>query len=80
MKSTNSTDYPQLHEYYRTSRVPSLAVWGERDEILGPDKARAFSQDLPDAETHLLPAGHFTLATHLDAISGAVTSTDSSVA
>jgi pimeloyl-ACP methyl ester carboxylesterase len=67
---TNIDGYPQLQEYFRTSQVPVLAVWGERDEIFGPDGARAFSRDLPDAEVHLLPAGHFALETHLDAISG----------
>ncbi len=67
---TNIEGYPQLQEYFRNSQVPLLAVWGERDEIFGPDGARAFSRDLPDAEVHLLPAGHFALETHLDAISG----------
>ncbi|MER6221115.1 alpha/beta fold hydrolase [Streptomyces sp900105755] len=67
---TNIGGYPQLHEYFRASQVPLLAVWGERDEIFGPDGAHAFSHDLPDAEVHLLPAGHFALETHLDAISG----------
>ncbi|MFE1521084.1 alpha/beta fold hydrolase [[Kitasatospora] papulosa] len=67
---TNIEGYPQLQEYFRTSQVPLLAVWGEKDEIFGPDGARAFSRDLPDAEVHLLNAGHFALETHLDAISG----------
>jgi pimeloyl-ACP methyl ester carboxylesterase len=67
---TNIDGYPQLQEYFRTSHVPLLAVWGERDEIFGPDGTRSFSRDLPDAEVHLLPAGHFALETHLDAISG----------
>ncbi|MFE1521412.1 alpha/beta fold hydrolase [[Kitasatospora] papulosa] len=67
---TNIEGYPQLQEYFRTSQVPLLAVWGEKDEIFGPDGARAFSRDLPDAEVHLLSAGHFALETHLDTISG----------
>ncbi|MFD3450726.1 alpha/beta fold hydrolase [Streptomyces sp. NPDC058691] len=67
---TNIDGYPQLQEYFRTSQVPLLAVWGERDEIFGPDGARAFTRDLPNAEVHLLPAGHFALETHLNTISG----------
>ncbi|MFF4840986.1 alpha/beta fold hydrolase [Streptomyces collinus] len=67
---TTIEGYPQLHEYFRTSQVPLLAVWGDRDEIFGPDGARAFSQRLLEAEVHLLPAGHFALETHLGAISG----------
>lgn len=67
---SNIEGYPRLQEYFRTSQVPLLAVWGENDEIFGPDGARAFARDLPDAEIHLLPAGHFALETHLDAING----------
>ena len=36
-------------------------MWGAHDEIFGPDGARAFARDLPDAEIHLLDAGHFAL-------------------
>jgi pimeloyl-ACP methyl ester carboxylesterase len=59
--ATNVALYPRLHEYFRTYQPPLLAVWGEGDEIFGPDGARAFSRDLPDAEIHLLPGGHFLL-------------------
>lgn len=61
--ATNVALYPQVHEYFRTSQVPLLAVWGEDDEIFGPDGARAFSRDLPDAQVHLVPGGHFLLET-----------------
>ncbi|MFI6341295.1 alpha/beta fold hydrolase [Streptomyces sp. NPDC050535] len=64
--------YPRLHEYFRTSQVPLLAVWGANDEIFGPDGARAFTYDLPDAEVHLLNAGHFALESDLDTIAGYV--------
>jgi pimeloyl-ACP methyl ester carboxylesterase len=55
-----------VHEYFRSSQVPLLAVWGERDEIFGPDGAKAFARDLPDARIELLPGGHFLLESHLD--------------
>jgi len=64
--------YPKFHEYFRTGRVPLLAVWGGNDEIFVADGARAYVRDLPDAEIHLLDAGHFALETHLDAIAGYV--------
>ncbi|MDX3855232.1 alpha/beta hydrolase [Streptomyces sp. AK02-01A] len=67
---TNVEGYPELQEYFRTSQVPLLAVWGEGDEIFGPDGARSFARDLPEAEIHLLPAGHFALESQLDTISG----------
>jgi len=62
--------YPKFHEYFRTSQVPLLAVWGGNDEIFVADGARAYARDLPDAEIHLLDSGHFALETHLDAIAG----------
>jgi pimeloyl-ACP methyl ester carboxylesterase len=40
-----------------------LAVWGQGDPIFGPDGARAFGKDAPDAEIHLLDGGHFLLET-----------------
>jgi pimeloyl-ACP methyl ester carboxylesterase len=67
---TNVDRYPAVHEYFRTSQVPLLAVWGARDEIFGPEGARAFQRDLPDAEIHLFDTGHFALESHLDAITG----------
>ncbi|MCT2589959.1 alpha/beta hydrolase [Streptomyces sp. N2-109] len=68
--ATNVERYPQVHEYFRTSQVPLLAVWGANDEIFVPDGARAFARDLPDAEIHLLDAGHFALESDLDTITG----------
>lgn len=64
--ATNSPLYPRLHEYFRTSRVPLLAVWGRGDEIFGPAGALAFADDLPEAEIHLLDGGHFLLESALD--------------
>lgn len=64
--ATNSPLYPRLHEYFRTSRVPLLAMWGRGDEIFGPAGALAFADDLPEAEIHLLDGGHFLLESALD--------------
>ena len=60
----NLDRYPAFQAYLRDHRPPLLAVWGEHDEIFGPAGARAFARDLPDAEIHLLDAGHFALETH----------------
>lgn len=64
--ATNAPLYPRVHEYFRASRVPLLAVWGRGDEIFGPAGAEAFADDLPDAEIHLLDGGHFLLESALD--------------
>lgn len=67
---TNVDLYPAVHQYFRDSQVPLLAVWGAGDEIFGPDGARAFGRDLPDAEIHLLDAGHFALESRLEEVTG----------
>ncbi len=68
--ATNLPLYPHLHAYLRDSRVPVLAVWGRNDEIFGPDGARAFAEDAPSAQIHLLDGGHFLLESQLDAAAG----------
>jgi pimeloyl-ACP methyl ester carboxylesterase len=63
--SSNVDLYPSVHEYFRTSQVPLLAVWGRNDQIFGPDGAVAFARDLPTAEINLLDGGHFLLESRL---------------
>lgn len=70
--ATNSPMYPLVHQYFRSSRVPLLAVWGRGDEIFGPAGAQAFADDLPDAEIHLLEGGHFLLESALDEVTGLI--------
>lgn len=65
---TNVELYPRVHQYFRDLQVPLLAVWGANDEIFGPDGAKAFARDLPQAEIHLLESGHFALESHLETI------------
>ena len=69
---TNVELYPRVHEYFRTSQVPLLAVWGRNDEIFGPDGALAFGRDLPTAEVNLLDGGHFLLESKLDAVAALI--------
>ncbi|MCV7027761.1 alpha/beta fold hydrolase [Mycobacterium sherrisii] len=64
--ATNPRMYPRVHEYFRDSGVPLLAVWGRGDKIFGPAGAEAFADDLPDAQIHLLDGGHFLLESALD--------------
>ncbi|MEU3747868.1 MULTISPECIES: alpha/beta fold hydrolase [Streptomyces] len=68
----NLDGYPAFQEYFRTHRPPLLAAWGRGDEIFGPAGAAAFERDLPDAEIHLLDAGHFALETHGEEIAALV--------
>jgi pimeloyl-ACP methyl ester carboxylesterase len=70
--ATNVQMYPQVHQYFRDSQVPLLAVWGRGDGGFGPAGASAFSQDLPDAQVHLLDGGHFLLESALDDVAALI--------
>ncbi|MGX1805069.1 alpha/beta fold hydrolase [Nocardia sp. NPDC055321] len=60
----NLDGYPAFQKYFAEHRPPTLITWGANDEIFGADGARAYLRDLPDAEVHLLDAGHFALESH----------------
>ncbi len=61
---TNLALYPDFQSYFRRHRPPLLATWGRHDPAFIPAGAEAYKRDLPDAEIHLLDAGHFALETH----------------
>jgi pimeloyl-ACP methyl ester carboxylesterase len=61
---SNVALYPSFQAYFRDHRPPFLATWGKHDPAFIPAGALAYSRDLPDAEIHLLDAGHFALETH----------------
>jgi pimeloyl-ACP methyl ester carboxylesterase len=56
--------YATWQEYLRTHTPPALLVWGRNDTFFPPESARAYLEDLPDAELHMLDTGHFATATH----------------
>ncbi len=51
---------------------PILLVWGRNDPSFIAPGAEAFKRDLPDAEIHLLDAGHFALDEKNDDIASLV--------
>ncbi|KAK4903939.1 hypothetical protein LTR49_026516 [Elasticomyces elasticus] len=55
--------YLKAHEYFRTSQMPLLAAWGKGDPAFIPSGAEDFKDLLPNAQIHLLDAGHFALET-----------------
>lgn len=61
---SNVALYPEFQKYLRTRSPPLLAVWGRNDPFFLPAGAQAFQRDNPDAEIHLLDAGHFALESH----------------
>lgn len=58
---TNLDLYPLVHEFFREHQPPTLIVWGANDKIFPAEGARAYLQDLPKAQLHLLDTGHFAL-------------------
>lgn len=70
--ATNPPLYPRLHEYFRATSVPLLAIWGRGDETFAPAGAKAFADDLSDAEIHLLDGGHFLLESALEESAGLI--------
>lgn len=57
----NITLYPQFHEYFRTSQVPVLAIWGKNDTIFVKAGAEAYAKDVKKFELRLLDTDHFAL-------------------
>jgi len=65
---SNPKLYQEWQRYFRTQRPPTLIVWGRGDPFFTEAGAKAYQRDLPNAELHLLDAGHFALEDHVDLI------------
>lgn len=64
----NLTLYPAFQQFFRDTKVPTLAIWGKGDPFFIPPGAEAFKRDNPDAVVELLDTGHFALETHVEHI------------
>ena len=71
--SVNVARYDTWHEYFRARQPRTLIVWGKNDPFFTVAGARAFQRDLPQAELHLLDAGHFALEEESDFIAQRIT-------
>ena len=65
---TNVASYPKWQAWLHDHQPPTLVVWGEHDPSFVAVGAEAFARDLPNAEIHLLDAGHFALDEKTDEI------------
>lgn len=65
---SNVASYPAWQAWLRAHRPPTLVVWGRYDPSFEVAAAHAYARDLPDAEVHLLDAGHFALDEAADEI------------
>ncbi len=57
----NLLDYPKWQAFLREKQPPTLLVWGKNDPAFIVEGAKAFLNDVPNAELHLLDAGHFAM-------------------
>ena len=64
--------YPAFQQYFRTSKPPLLAIWGEHDPYFIPEGAKAFARDISNAKIEFLDTGHFALETHVEEVSASM--------
>lgn len=65
---TNLAAYPSWQAWLRQHALPTLVMWGRYDQAFTVPGALAFRRDLPDAEIHILDAGHFAMDTRLSEV------------
>jgi len=58
---TNLKSYPTWQKWLRDHQPPMLVVWGKYDSSFTVAGAQAYQKDVPNAEVHILDAGHFAL-------------------
>jgi pimeloyl-ACP methyl ester carboxylesterase len=58
---SNLRAYPAWQAFLRERRPPLLVLWGVHDPIFAVAGAQALRREHPDAELHLLEAGHFAI-------------------
>jgi pimeloyl-ACP methyl ester carboxylesterase len=65
---TNVAAYPDWQKWLREHKPPTLVVWGGYDSSFIAAGGEAYKRDLPEAEVHILEAGHFALDEKVDEI------------
>jgi pimeloyl-ACP methyl ester carboxylesterase len=64
----NVAAYPEWQAWLRAHLPPMLVAWGRYDSSFTVAAAHAYARDVPNAEIHILDAGHFALDEKLDEI------------
>jgi pimeloyl-ACP methyl ester carboxylesterase len=65
---TNVADYPSWQAWLKDRCPPLLVLWGRYDPSFALAEAQAYQRDIPDAEVHILDAGHFALDEKADEV------------
>lgn len=58
---TNVASYPSWGAWLRQHQPATLVIWGKYDPSFLVAETTAYQRDLPNAEVHILDAGHFAL-------------------
>lgn len=69
---TNVESYPKWQAWMREHQPRLLVIWGKYDLSFDPSEPEAYRRDVPNAEVHVLDAGHFALDTAADQIAALV--------
>jgi pimeloyl-ACP methyl ester carboxylesterase len=69
---TNVASYPAWQAWLREHKPPTLVVWGRNDPSFVAAGGAAFQRDVPNAQIHLLEAGHFALDEKNDEIASLI--------
>ncbi|OTP75047.1 alpha/beta fold hydrolase [Caballeronia sordidicola] len=71
---TNVASYPSWQAWLQQHQPPTLVVWGKYDPSFLVAEAAAYKRDLPNAEVHVLDAGHFAIYEKPDEIASLISS------
>ena len=69
---TNVDAYPKWQAWMRETKPRLLVIWGKYDLSFDPGEPERYQKDVPNAEVHVLEAGHFALDTKADEIAALV--------
>jgi pimeloyl-ACP methyl ester carboxylesterase len=65
---TNVEAYPEWQAWMQKTHPKLLVLWGKHDLSFDSGEPERYRKDIPDAEVHVLDAGHFALDTKADEI------------
>src|SRR5262249_1009762 len=63
---TNVASYPAWQAWLKKTQPRTLVLWGKYDPSFQVAEAHAYRRDLPNADIHILDAGHFALDEQAD--------------
>src|SRR6201999_2593389 len=69
---TNVDAYPTWQAWMKKTQPTLLVIWGKHDLSFDPGEPERYRKDVPNAEVHILDAGHFALDTKADEIAALV--------